>query len=84
MKTIIQLNNKSHTVDLAKPLDISLALQPKKDNPNAWYIGHPKIEPVILEDWIASVKEGASINFNNIYFKMVLFYYIQNKINKSE
>jgi len=39
-----------------------------KSNVNAWYIDEPKIEPVKDGEWIASVKEGACINFNNIIF----------------
>jgi len=35
---------------------------------NAWYIGAPKIEPFQDGEWIASVKDGACINFNNIHF----------------
>lgn len=68
MKTTIQHNNKTHTIDLSKPLDISITLHASKDNPNAWYIDEPKIEPVREGDWIAKVSEGASINFNNIQF----------------
>lgn len=68
MITTIQIKSKRIKIDLSKPLDISMPLQATKDNANAWYIGQPKIEPVIIDNWIASVKEGADINFNNIYF----------------
>lgn len=68
MITIIQLNSKKIKIDLSKPLDISIPLSASKNNANAWYIGEPKIEPVKIDDWTASVKEGADINFNNIYF----------------
>jgi kynurenine formamidase len=49
-------------------LDISVPLIPSKNNVNAWYIDEPKIEPFKDGEWIASVSEGASVNFNNIYF----------------
>ncbi len=39
-----------------------------KKNVNAWYIDEPRIEPIKDAEWIASVSEGASVNFNNIYF----------------
>src|SRR5690606_19175351 len=68
MKTSILHNNKTYTIDLSKPLDISIPLLGDKKNPNAWYIDEPKIEPVRDGKWIAKVSEGASINFNNIYF----------------
>ena len=63
-----QLNNIEYSIDLSKPLDISIPLKTGKDNPNAWYIDPPKIEPVIMGDWIGNVKQGASTNFNNIAF----------------
>jgi len=66
--TTIQLKSKKIKIDLSKPLDISMPLRASKANTNAWYIGEPRIEPVKLDDWVASVKEGADINFNNIYF----------------
>ncbi len=68
MIAIIQYNSKKHQIDLTKPLDISIPLKASKHNVNAWYLDEPKIEPVRVEDWVASVKEGASINFNNIHF----------------
>ena len=68
MITTIQHRSKKHTIDLSQPLDISIPLKASKNNVNAWYIDEPKIEPVVLNDWTASVKEGASINFNTIQF----------------
>lgn len=68
MKTIIDINTKKYTVDLSKPLDISMPIRGSKDNANAWYIDEPKIEPAQIGEWTASVKKGASINFNNIQF----------------
>jgi len=63
-----QLNDIEYTIDLSKPLDISIPLKSGPDNPNAWYIEPPKIEPVTLGDWVGNVKNGASTNFNNIAF----------------
>lgn len=63
-----QLNNTEYSIDLSKPLDISIPLKSGKDNPSAWYIDPPKIEPVVMGDWIGNVKQGASTNFNNIAF----------------
>ena len=68
MITTIQYKSKKYTIDLSQPLDISIPLKASKSNVNAWYIDEPKIEPVVLKDWTASVKEGASINFNTIQF----------------
>lgn len=68
MITVIQFDNKKYTVDFSKPLDISMPLRASKSNANAWYIEAPKIEPVVLGKWIASVEKGASVNFNSISF----------------
>ncbi|PKP25304.1 MAG: metal-dependent hydrolase [Bacteroidetes bacterium HGW-Bacteroidetes-2] len=68
MKTTIQHQNKTYTIDLSNPLDISIPLVGSKKNPNAWYLDEPKIKPVEDDGWIAKVSEGASVNFNNIQF----------------
>ncbi|WP_264566406.1 cyclase family protein [Flavobacterium sp. N3904] len=68
MKTTIQHNNHTIEVDLSKPIDISIPLTNTEENPIAWYIEKPVIEPVVFGDWIGSIKEGASTNFKNIFF----------------
>ena len=68
MLASIKINSKNLKIDLSKPLDISMPLRASISNANAWYLEPPKIEPVIINDWVASVKKGADINFNNIYF----------------
>lgn len=55
-------------IDLSKPLDISIPLSDTDQNPIAWYIEKPQIEPVRFGDWIGKVSEGSSTNFNNIFF----------------
>lgn len=57
------------TIDLSKPIDISIPLSNTSDNPIAWYQEIPEIEPVKMGDWIGKVSEGtSSTNFNNIFF----------------
>jgi kynurenine formamidase len=68
MLATIETNSRKYKIDLSKPLDISIPLKASKSNVNAWYIDEPKIEPVQDGEWIASVSEGASVNFNNIQF----------------
>ncbi|HYD91878.1 MAG TPA: cyclase family protein [Flavobacterium sp.] len=68
MKTTIQHNNTSFTVDLLRPIDISLPLTNDDKNPIAWYIDKPVIEPVQMGDWVGKVSRGSSTNFNNIFF----------------
>lgn len=69
MKAIIQHYNTHFEIDLSKPLDISLPLSNTEQNPIAWYIEKPEIEPVRFGDWVGKVSEGSSsTNFNNIFF----------------
>lgn len=64
---IATINNS--TIDLSKPLDISIPLTNNEQNPIAWYQDIPEIEPVKIGDWIGKVSEGkSSTNFNNIFF----------------
>lgn len=56
------------TIDLSKPIDISIPLSSSEKNPIAWYIEKPQIEPVVFGEWIGKVSEGSSTNFNNIFF----------------
>ncbi|WBX68427.1 cyclase family protein [Tenacibaculum dicentrarchi] len=67
---IAEITHKSekYKIDLAKPLDISIAIDTSKENVNAWYIDDPKITPVKLDDWVGSVAQGAAVNFNMISF----------------
>ena len=68
MIATIETNSKKYQIDFTKPLDISIPLRASNSNVNAWYQDAPVIEPVKDGDWIASVNEGASVNFNNICF----------------
>jgi len=66
MKALI---NKEFEVDLTKPIDISISLSNTDENPIAWYLEKPIIEPVRFDDWIGKVSEGSSsTNFNTILF----------------
>jgi kynurenine formamidase len=64
----LQLHGNSYSIDLSKPLDISLPLHFNENNPVAWNLTAPKKEPVVFGDWVGSVDKGAPTNFNNIYF----------------
>lgn len=69
MKATIELNDQTVTIDLSKPIDISIPLTNTDENPIAWYIEKPVIEPVVFGDWVGKVSEGSSsTNFNNIFF----------------
>lgn len=65
----IQYNNQTFEADLSMPIDISIPLTNTDENPIAWYIEKPQIEPVVFGGWIGKVSEGKSAtNFNNIFF----------------
>ncbi|MFV5703867.1 cyclase family protein [Flavobacterium sp. XS2P12] len=69
MLATIKHNNQTIEVDLSKPIDISIPLTNTDENPIAWYIDKPVIEPVVFGEWIGKVSEGkSSTNFNNIFF----------------
>lgn len=60
---------KNFKIDLSKPIDISIPISNTDQNPIAWYLEKPVIEPVVFGDWIGKVSEGkSSTNFNNIFF----------------
>ncbi len=65
----IKIQDQNFNVDLSKPIDISIPLSNSDENPIAWYLEKPIIEPVKNGDWIGKVFEGgSSTNFNNIFF----------------
>lgn len=64
----IHYNSKKQKIDLSKPIDISISIDPSKPNVNAWYIDDPTIFPENFDGDIIKVSEGASVNFNNIHF----------------
>lgn len=68
MIATIQYQSKTYTIDLTKPIDISIAIDPQKQNINAWYLDDPKIKPEEFGDQKMTVSQGAAVNFNGIYF----------------
>ncbi len=68
MKATFKIEEQLFTVDLSEPMDISIPLEASEENPLAWYLDAPKIEPVELDSWVGKVSEGASVNFNNVFF----------------
>ncbi|MBZ4041611.1 cyclase family protein [Flavobacterium hibisci] len=66
---MIAIIENKYQINLSKPIDISIPLTNTDENPIAWYIEKPVIEPVVFGDWIGKVSEGkSSTNFNNIFF----------------
>lgn len=67
MKATITHKKVQFTVDLLKPIDISIPLTAQK-NPLAWYIDGPKFETVTDGDWVGKVSAGGDVNFTTITF----------------
>lgn len=69
MKVTLSIEGQICQVDFSQPIDISIPLVNTEDNPIAWYLDKPQIEPVRMGDWIGSVSQGqSSTNFNTIIF----------------
>lgn len=64
----IKYNSRKYSIDLSKPLDISIPLRDGNDNVGAWYLDAPQIVPVKSDGWVGSVEEGGAVNFRNIHF----------------
>ena len=68
MKAVIEYNSRKIEVNISNPIDISIPLDIKKDNINAWGVKDPKIFPEIVDGHEIRVSSGAVVNFNNIHF----------------
>lgn len=68
MKAVIEYNSRKIEVNISNPIDISIPIDPSKQNINAWYAGSPSITPETQEKQEISVAKGAVVNFNNISF----------------
>jgi arylformamidase len=68
MQAHINYKGKIVSVDLEKPIDISIPLRAGKENVNSFYIPPVKIEPFRMGSFVGSVNEGGSCNVNNIAF----------------
>ena len=68
MKVNIEYNSRKIEVDISNPVDISIPIDPSKQNVNAWYIDDPKISAETDNGYEISVANGAVVNFNGIKF----------------
>lgn len=55
-------------IDTTQSIDVSLALRASEDNPKAWYVAAPRMEPVRANGFVGSVAEGGAVNFRDIFF----------------
>lgn len=68
MKAVIEYNSRKIEVNISNPIDISISIDPRRENVNAWYVDEPKIFPEEMDGEKIKVSEGAVVNFNNIHF----------------
>jgi arylformamidase len=68
MKAVIEYNSRKIEVNISNPIDISIPLDVKKENINAWGVEDPKIFPEKVDGHEISLASGAVVNFNNIHF----------------
>lgn len=67
MKATIYHHSKDYTIDLSRPLDISIPLCAGTGHVNAWWAEPVRIEPVRMGDFIGDVNQGGSVNFRNVF-----------------
>jgi len=68
LKIILHHNNQQYSTDLHRTIDLSIPLEAGPGHVQAWYVDPIRIEPVRMGDWVGEVKQGASVNFRNIFF----------------
>lgn len=59
-------NNRLYTADLNMPNDISLPLNSGNQNPTCYWAESVKMETIRSGDFIGSVKEGGSVNYQKL------------------
>lgn len=64
----IKLHNRNYKIDLSQPLDISISLRGDGRNLSAWGRDKPMIRPFEIGNQPMTVKAGAAVNFNDIWF----------------
>lgn len=68
MKFLLELDQRTYSIDTAAGRDISMPFSPDPSSSSAWYVNPVEIEVVRSGGYIGSVEEGGSTNFRNIKF----------------
>jgi kynurenine formamidase len=68
MQISVQFLGKTHRVDLAAPIDISIPLRDGAENANCFYAPYPEFWPVEVPEFgfIGDTRRGGAVNFYNI------------------
>ena len=64
----IEHKGRSFSVDLSKPLDISLPVQEGEGEVRAWWVDPVRMVAVQHGDTVYSVAQGGAVNFRNVFF----------------
>lgn len=63
----VDINGKRWACDTAAPIDLSIPVNCQQPSgAKAWYIDPPSKSPVRLGNWVGSVAQGGSVNFNDL------------------
>lgn len=65
MKISINVEGKNYFADLTAPIDISITTNADCSSV-AWFVENMKVEPVINDRFVGSVKKGGDVNFRNL------------------
>lgn len=68
MNLLFSTGTKSFKTNLNEGIDISLSFGPGGDNPNAFHIPPPNIEPIRVGSFVGSVKQGSGANCDTVLF----------------
>jgi len=66
MITTISLNNTNYTINLSKPLDLSIPIKNGEENPNCFWAPYPVFEPYKAGSFVGATYTGAPVNFYNV------------------
>ncbi|MGI8787993.1 MAG: cyclase family protein [Pyrinomonadaceae bacterium] len=64
----VEINKRTYKIDLENPLDISIPLDFKDAQPNAFDVENATSKPCESENFIGDVRRGGSCNFERIKF----------------
>ncbi len=62
MQFSLMINGKNYVAQLSEPKNLTLGFGPSFENPNAFHIDYPNVEPIRVGSFVGSVKEGGSAN----------------------
>lgn len=66
MLATININNKNYSIDLTKAINLSIAIQHGKENPNCFWSPSPWFEAYQAGGFVGATLKGSPVNFFNI------------------